>query len=210
VPNSIDPIDSVGTNDGIFFVTSTDFLTCFSDFQIAFYRASEGYYDTWYDRENDWGFENVYTVNVPSVDGDIYFHVDTYYFNMVPSTCWENGDSPAVKLKVYKGTVDDANLVGSQTYTSYFHYPIQVLSNEYEAGDTFSIAVTVTWNSGFGFYPAKDYTVHVYSKQDLTIYDVNTWSNMWHMDGQFPTAYTESHYRTATTSWTATWTPRSL
>ena len=50
VPNNVNPIDSVSTNDGIFFVTHTDFLTCFSDFQIAFYRASEGYQDTWYDR----------------------------------------------------------------------------------------------------------------------------------------------------------------
>ena len=32
VPNGVDPIDSVTTNDGIFFVTHTDFLTCFSDF----------------------------------------------------------------------------------------------------------------------------------------------------------------------------------
>ena len=43
VPNSVDPTNSVSTNDGIFFVTSTDFLTCFSDFQIAHYRESEGY-----------------------------------------------------------------------------------------------------------------------------------------------------------------------
>lgn len=91
VPNSVDPTDSVSTNDGIFFVTSTDFLTCFSDFQIAHYRESEGYQDSWYDRDGDWGYQNTYSVNVPAVDGDLYFHVDTYFYNMVPSTCWENG-----------------------------------------------------------------------------------------------------------------------
>lgn len=44
--------------DGIFFVSSTDFLTCFDDFQIAHYRDGEGYFDSWYDKENDAGWQS--------------------------------------------------------------------------------------------------------------------------------------------------------
>ena len=144
------------------------------------------------------------------MDGDLYFHVDSYFYNMVPSTCWENGQAPSIEFSVYKGSVDAANLMQTYSYTGYFHYPIQLLSTEYTAGDTFYITVKYTWTYGFGSYPAKDYTVHVYSKQDLTILDASSKSNMWHMDGQFPSAFTVSHYRADTTAWTPTWTPRSL
>lgn len=54
VPHSVDPTTSY--NDGIFFVNSADFLTCFASYQIAHYRDGEGYTDTWYDKEEDLGF----------------------------------------------------------------------------------------------------------------------------------------------------------
>lgn len=54
VPHSVNPLTS--QNDGIFFVSSADFLTCFDDFQIAHYRDGEGYIDSWYDKENDNGW----------------------------------------------------------------------------------------------------------------------------------------------------------
>lgn len=59
-------------------------------------------------------------------------------------------------------------------------------------------------------YPARDYTVKVYSKQDIAVYDSSGKTNMWHMDGQYPSGFTNSHYRKETTTWTPTFSPRSL
>lgn len=149
-------------------------------------------------------------MTVPAVDGDLYFTVDGYYPGSIPSSCWQHGAAPSVAVSVYKNTADAANLVSSYTQNDYFSYPIQILSNEYSAGDKFYITVLYQWTYGIGSYPAKDYTVHVYSKQDLSILDRDGKTNMWHMDGQFPSAFANSHYRTETTTWTPTWTPRSL
>ena len=82
VPHSVDPTTS--HNDGIFFVPSDLFATCFTDFQIAHYRDGEGYTDTWYDKEGDLGFQAQYEVTAPAVDGDIYITVETYYWGLVP------------------------------------------------------------------------------------------------------------------------------
>lgn len=107
---------------------------------------------------------------------------------------------------MYKNSVDDANLVYVRDYFELFHWPIQVLSTNYTAGTKFIIRVQYTWDSN----PGNDYTLKVYSKQDLTILDSNGNSNMWHMDGQYPSAFTKSHYRTDTTTTTPEWTPVSL
>lgn len=89
VPHSVDPDTS--QNDGVFFMNSNDFLYCFSDFQVAHYRDNEGYSDTWYDKENDNGELAQYEVTVPIQDGDLYFTVESYFYGLVPTTCWENG-----------------------------------------------------------------------------------------------------------------------
>ena len=51
VPHGVDPLTS--QDEGIFFVSHNDFLTCFYDFQIAHYRDNDGYTDDWYDKEYD-------------------------------------------------------------------------------------------------------------------------------------------------------------
>jgi len=83
-------------------------------------------------------------------------------------------------------------------------------SSNYTAGEKFIITVQYDWQYGLKMYPARDYTVKVYSKQDLDVKDSLGRTNMWHMDGQFPSGFTNSHYRKDTTTYTSTWTPRSL
>lgn len=82
-----------------------------------------------------------YKVNVPAVDGDLYFMVDTYFQGQTPPTCWENGVFVSVTFTIYKNEVSDSNLV--YTYSDYhtYHIPIQVLSSNYSAGDTFILKV---------------------------------------------------------------------
>ena len=67
-----------------------------------------------------------------------------------------------------------------------FHWPIHILESNYSAGDKFIIWIQYTWDG----YPARDYTLKVYSKQKLTVLDIDGASNMWHMDGQFPSRFT--------------------
>jgi len=102
------------------------------------------------------------------------------------------------------------NLVHARNEYDIYHWPIQVIESNYTAGDKFIITVQYNWQFGLGRYPARDYTVKVYSKQNLSVLDSQGKTNMWHMDGQFPSAFTESHYRKETTVWTPEWTPRSL
>ena len=47
VPFGVDPTTS--NTLGIFFVESTDFMSCFEDYHIAHMRDSEGYSGEWYD-----------------------------------------------------------------------------------------------------------------------------------------------------------------
>lgn len=151
-----------------------------------------------------------YRVTVPQVDGDLYFMVDTYFQGATPATCWEGGVFVRVKFDVYKNSVTAANHV--ETYYGYhsYNYPVQVLSTNYSAGDTFIIQVNYDWMWGLGTFPAKDYTVRLYSKQNLAITDSQGNTNMWHMDGQYPSAFTKSHFRKDTTTWTPEFKPRSL
>lgn len=50
----------------------------------------------------------------------------------------------------------------------------------------------------------------VYSKQNLDVRNSEGQTNMWHMDGQFPSGFTKSHYRTETTRYTPPFTAKSL
>jgi hypothetical protein len=43
--------------------------------------------------------------------------------------------------------------------------------------------------------PAKDYTVKVYTKQDVRVVDINGETSVIHMDGKTPSGFTESKYR---------------
>lgn len=57
---------------------------------------------------------------------------------------------------------------------------------DYEAGDIFEITVNFDWGLG---PEAQDYSVLVYSSQDLEVKDAKGETNMMHMDGQEPSGF---------------------
>lgn len=70
-----------------------------------------------------------------------------------------------------------------------FSYPI--LLKTYSAGDRFKVRAKYLWFDS----PAKDYTVGIYSKQNLEVLDSTGSSNILHMDGKTPSGFTKSTYR---------------
>ena len=123
-------------NDGIFFISHTDFLTCFDDFQIAHYRDNEGYSDDWYDKETDDGQMTQFEVTVPAQNGDLYFSVDGFYQGAVPQSCF-NGDFPIMYVAIYKN--DMSNVLFNYAYYDAFHWPFEILEANYAANDKFII-----------------------------------------------------------------------
>lgn len=95
-------------------------------------------------------------------------------------------------------------------YYDLFHRPYYVAESEYAAGDKFILEVQYDWTYGWSNYPGNDYTLKIYSKQNLEIKDENGETNMWNMDGQFPSRFTKSHFRTETTRWMPEFKPKSL
>jgi len=89
---------------GFIIVNTTDFTRCFDIHEIGHYREKEGYDLTWYDKLNDsiFTFNSEFFFTPKSKDGDIYINVETYYPQMVPSTCNWN-IMPHVTFKVFNG-----------------------------------------------------------------------------------------------------------
>ena len=94
VPFGIDPRTS--NTDGIFFMSKELFqqtevsgsaYSCLTNFEVAHYRASEGYKNNFYDIMGDDGTKKQYYTTMPASDGDLYFTAETYYQEMVPSEC---------------------------------------------------------------------------------------------------------------------------
>ena len=54
-----------------------------------------------------------------------------------------------------------------------------VAEADYDAGDVFTMEIDYTWDLFF----AKDYTIKVYTSQELEVRDSNGETNMIHMDG---------------------------
>ena len=83
--------------------------------------------------------------------------------------------APVADVTIYQ----DASTVSSvyKIYSDQFNYPLLV--NSYSAGVVFKIAVQYTW---FGSV-APDYTVSVYSKQNLEIKNQGGSTNVVHYDG---------------------------
>ena len=63
-------------------------------------------------------------------------------------------------------------------------------ADSYNKGDKFDVAVTYEWN----FYPVKDYTIKMYSTQDIALRNFIGASSVCHMDGTFPSCFTKSSY----------------
>lgn len=183
VPFGIDPRTSDA--DGIFVMPIATFTdttqNCIYSYQIAHNRETEGYKRAYYDQEGDDGTLKDYYVTVPASDGGIYFMAESYYQDLVPEECTSGtyqGNSlsaPVADVTIYQ----DASTVSSvyKIYSDQFNYPLLV--NSYSAGVVFKIAVQYTW---FGSV-APDYTVSVYSKQNLEIKNQGGSTNVVHYDG---------------------------
>ena len=88
-------------------------------------------------------------------------------------------------LYIYKNDV----LLENVYYFDYLNYPYLIEEADYEAGDVFKLNVDYFYFSS----PVKrDYTVKVYSKQDLSIVDEDGNTNMLHMDGSEPSGFDSS------------------
>jgi len=168
VPFNFDPTSS-NSNTGIFVMPVAGLMNayCFEDIQFGHSRGGAGYANTWYDELN--GPENTatsYTFTPTSNDGDIYFTVESYPQQFVPSECFtgttaSGGSSnyPMTLMSVYNGN----SRISYVYYYEQYHRPILVTSSQYTAGSPLRAEVTYQW---VGQPAHKDYTVTVYSKQN--------------------------------------------
>ena len=102
-------------------------------------------------------------------------------------------DNPVINWDVRK---DGASSEIAYHYMSdQFSKPILITT--YNGGDVFQIKVDYTWFNT----PHKDYTVKIYSKQDLSIKDSDNKSVIYHMDGKEPSGFTKSTYRGMVKDW---------
>ena len=141
---------------------------------------------------------------MPANDGDLYFTVESWYLDMVPESCTtgtytytdSNGNQqtdPMTKPIVYYALYNAADTntpLGQKYYVEQYSKPIKIAAADYTANTSFLLMVKYYWMNS----PAKDYTVKVYSKQNLSVLDSNGNTNMKHMDGQTPSGFTDSTY----------------
>ena len=72
--------------------------------------------------------------------------------------------------------------------------------SSYKAGDVFDIKLKYDWN---GQMSGRDMTLTIYSKQDLSIKDKQGYTNMLHYDGNSPSGFTSSKYKSGRKAFTA-------
>lgn len=140
VPLSIDP--TTANAEGIFFVESTDFQTCFQDYHIGHLR--DGYDNYWYDEEGDdsRGSEK-YTITVPAQQGDLYFSTETYIQGTIPRSCTAGGFQPLIQYTIYQ---NDEVLYSKELYEEQWVEPYQVFESDYAAGDVFKMEIDYLWD----------------------------------------------------------------
>jgi hypothetical protein len=122
--------------------------SCLYSFEIAHLRDDEGYKGAWYDAINvtDEDYYKSYFIFVPKNDGAIYFTVETYFQELIPTECTtgtanfgggSTGTLP-VPLLDYEVWKDGAN-----TWTAYKYVPDQfsypILITNYAGGDVFKV-----------------------------------------------------------------------
>ena len=104
VPFGVNPVTD-GINYGIFIVPATSFPICFTRYTIGYYLENQGYQATYYDENSATGNLYSYTYQVPSSATNllpIYFSVASYGGNIIPSVCYNVGQSSSiVSIKVY-------------------------------------------------------------------------------------------------------------
>lgn len=91
-----------------------------------------------------------------------------------------------VTMKLENGS----ELIEEITYSEDWYMPVMVEEADYAAGDVFTLTVTYDWIGRM----SRDYTISVYSSQDLEVLDEEGEGNMIHMDGKSPSGFTKSEY----------------
>ena len=121
---------------------------------------------------------------------------------MIPLNCHFD-ELPSHAMTVAIDNVKTKSYGGFQIIDT---YPILMLEDEYKAGDDLELVLMFNW-AGY----LKDFTLRIYSSQNLSIKDILGNTNMWHMDGQSPSGFTLSQYSVDTTDpRTEDWVPKSL
>lgn len=143
--------------------------------------------------EGDEGLIREYYITTPAEDGALYFTAESYYQDLVPNECTQGTylgyalSTPVIDIELWED--------GGATYTAYklyadqFPYPILITS--YDAGTVWTVKITWTWFDS----AAPDYTLKVYSKQDLEILDEEQATSQINYNGDCPSGFTNSDYR---------------
>lgn len=104
---------------------------------------------------------------------------------MIPSVCqWFQQNQVTMTL------FQNGEQIKSQVYDEYEIYPLYVHQNDYAGTDQFALQVVYEYYGS----TKEDFTVKVYSKQDIWIKDPEGYSNQIHMDGREPSGFTSSRY----------------
>lgn len=121
-------------------------IDCFRLLAELWDRADEGYSNDWYDIDGDyiWGEDYTFEITVPEKKGDLYFNVESYYFNQVHKSCFwlENEGMTSKYFNIYHNGLQ---LVSYDAL--YDSIPINWYIPEwnYTAGDKFQISVKYNW-----------------------------------------------------------------
>lgn len=162
VPFGFDPTSS--QSKGMFVVPMDAFKNkyCFNYIEIGHMRDDEGFVETWYDVTNDDESYHTFTFTPTSFNSDIYFTVETYFYNLIPLSCTtgtlNNGQSSSVPASMYI-IRNNGQTIKNHYYLDYSHRPTVV--SGYNGGDVLTMTVQYDWVGS----PHKDFTVKVYSKQ---------------------------------------------
>lgn len=98
---------------------------------------------------------------------------------MIPTSCYNDPlrPFPTVDIEIYKNDV----LLDKQLQKAEFQpYWYTLAENKYYKGDNVTVRVKYNWNTQ---QVGHDYSVVVYSKQDIAIHDAYNRTNMLHFDG---------------------------
>ena len=134
---------------------------CFFDYQIAHLRSD--YISNYFDVEDSNDELREFFVTYEGKGHDLYFSVETYYSGMIPNQCISGVyndialSDPVLDLRLYNPRTSE--LYDYKIYSEQFNYPLMLTqSSEW---DFYRLDVQYTWFN----YPAKDYTVKLYSPE---------------------------------------------
>lgn len=171
-----------------------DVVSCFEGVDYSLDFTKVGYRHSWYDVDDDpiEGARRTFTFTVPEQNGTLYISVESYFKNMGSDYCYLNKSgsySPRIHLTIYHNDQQVFDFKSLPTMVSY-HETFD--EDSYSAGDKFTIKVWFDWNWKAS---ARDYSVVVYSKQNIQILDEEDHNNMLDYQGYNPSGFTSSFYR---------------